>query len=157
MLYWTDDSEVRTLLEPRDDDPASRFTYDLQVSEIFATMAYVQKTASMGDFVALVCRITSVTQRWTRETEEPYVQVQGLDMAGERVGPLFLWLFDDEQVYEGMYCIVRGLKVAEEKQWDYMLGSRQPTGSGIKVLECKDRTAVEDVTDVEDIKGCFNG
>ena len=67
-----------------------------------------------------------------------------------------MWLFDEEEVYEGMYCIVRGLKVVEETYWDTWTQRRQPSGNGARALDCKDRTAVENVTDVEEIKACFD-
>ena len=120
-------------------------------------MAYVQELALMGDFVALVCRVTSVSQRFTRDSLEPFVELQGVDMAGDRVGPLRLWQYSEDEVHEGMYCIVRGLKVCEERVWDPWKQSYQPSGSQTRILECKDRTAVEDITGVQIIKDCFIG
>ena len=54
-------------------------------------------------------------------------------------------------VVEGNVYIVRGLKVAAETVWDDGKWKYVPRGDGTKKAECKDRTAMEDVTHVEEI------
>ena len=50
---------------------------------------------------------------------------------------------------------MRGLKVAEETIWDNEKWKYVARGDGTKKAECKDRTAMEDVTHIDEIMNFF--
>ena len=85
----------------------------------------------------------------------PYLHVSGVDMNGENVGPLRLWNHDESDVEIGNICILRGLRVATERQWN---GEKYVTErEGPKRLDCDNRTAIENVSDQPEITHYFEG
>lgn len=70
--------------------------------------------------------------------------------------PLRLWRFEEDDVVQGNRCIIRGLKVGGEVQWDDDKWKWVPRQSGGKTTEVTPWTALEDVTDVEVIERCFH-
>ncbi len=83
----------------------------------------------------------------------PYLQVSGVDMDGVDFGPLRLWKHVIGDVEVGNICILRGLKVANEKQWN---GEKYVSDrEGAKKLDCDARTAIEDVSDQPEITSYF--
>ena len=140
---------MRTVLEPHHANQPVVFRHDFTLGGDFATMEFVRTEALQGDFVALVCRVIGVIQK-ENSWGEPYLELQAVDMAKERV-LLRLWLFVADDISEGQFCIIRGLKVAVEKSaWDGW------EDSGRRTLECvQHSTAVEDVSHVADIRAMF--
>ena len=96
-----------------------------------------------------------VHQKFT-QWDEPYVELQAIDMDCERV-MLRLWLFEERDFYDGMLCIIRGLKVvAERTNWDDWAWSYPGEVNARHTLECvQHRTAVEDVSHVDGIRAIF--
>ena len=56
---------------------------------------------------------------------------------------------------EGNAYVMRGLKVAEETIWDDEKWKYVARGDGTKKAECKERTAMEDVTHIDEIMDFF--
>ena len=75
-------------------------------------------------------------------------------MDGVAVGPLRPWNHVGGDVEIGTICILRGLKVASERQWDGERYVNNPAGA--KQLDCDARTAIEDVSNQPDIT-CYFG
>ena len=99
----------------------------------------------INDPIHMVMKVTSVEEKITA-TNEGFLLVYGNDMWMERVGPLRMWRFTTAEVWQGMLCIIRGLKVAEERIQDQFSGAWYPDPKGNKKLECTPATAVEDIT-----------
>ena len=93
----------------------------------------------------------------TQQTRTSRTWYYMVDMEGSPVGPLRLWRFSEDEVVEGNTYIIRGLKVGEEVQWDDDQWKWVPRQNGVRALESTVRTALEDVTAVEDIERCFQG
>ena len=74
-------------------------------------------------------------------------------MDGVVVGPLRLWNHMEGDVEVGNICILRGLKVKTERQWngEKYVNDRE----GAKKLDCDARTAIEDVSDKPEITSYF--
>ena len=74
-------------------------------------------------------------------------------MDGVGVGPLRLWNHVEGDVEAGRICILRGLKVATERQWngEKYVNDRE----GAKKLDSDARTAIEDVSDQPEITVYF--
>ena len=152
-LQWTSDTLVTNHLEPRDSH--YKFPYQVdQASKDFATWAIVQN-GSVGDIAALVIRVLCVEERFVEATSEPYLQVAGLDMDGVPTDPLRFWRYESGDIIEGSTCIVRGLKVVVQQQWNYELQRYAPNANGSKTVEVTSRTAVEDVSDIAVITAFF--
>ena len=66
-------------------------------------------------------------------------------------------VFEVDDFYEGMFCIIRGLKiVAERTSWDDWAWSYPGGLNARRSLECvQNRTAVEDVSHVAGIRAIF--
>ena len=111
---------------------------------------------SLGHFVDLVLRVGAVDELSIQSGPNfgaPYLQVSGWDMDGMEVGPLRLWNHEvGEITVDGIY-ILRGLKVATERQWngDAYVSNRD----GAKKLVSDARTAIEDVSDQPGITSYF--
>ena len=80
-------------------------------------------------------------------------QVSGVDMDGVAVGPVRRWNHLEDDVEVGTICILRGLKVATERQWngEKYVNDRE----GAKKLDSDARTAIEDVSDQPEITSYF--
>ena len=157
ILSWSEESVVRAVLDPHHAIRPAVFGYPFEPGADFATMEYIRDCTSLGDFVALVCRVIGVAQKST-SWGEPYAELQAIDMGRERV-TLRLWLFVAPQdICDGMFCIIRGLKVAAERSgWDdWSAWSYQGEPNPRRALEyVRYRTAVEDVSHVDDIRAIF--
>ena len=105
----------------------------------------------------LVVHVLKAERRDTADKNEPYLVLHGVDMEGCSVAPLRLWRFSEDDVDQGNTYIIRGLKVGEEVQWDDEQWKWVPRQNGVRALESTVRTALEDVTGVEDIERCFQG
>ena len=120
-LICTSTTVITTCLEPADGHVPARFPYDVtRVTKHLATKEFVTQ-ASLGHFVDLVLRVDSVEQlpiQSGANVGASYLQVSGVDMDGADVGPLRLWNHVEGDVEIGNICILRGLKVANEKQWN---------------------------------------
>ena len=112
--------------------------------------------APVGHFVDFVLRADSVVQTSIEtgpNVGSLYLQVSGVDMDGEGVGPLRLWNHVEGDIEPGNICILRGLKVATENTWNGHIYVPGPHGA--KKLVCDARTAVEDVSGNPDIIDYF--
>ena len=150
------DTVFETCMEPTEGHGPARFTYDVsEVAKHLATQSFGIKM-SLGNFVDLVLRVTAVDELSIQSGPNigaPYLQVSGWDMDGVEVGPLRLWNHVEGDVVIGNTCILRGLKVANEKQWngEKYVNDRE----GAKKLDCDSRTAIEDVSDMPEITSYF--
>ena len=86
---------------------------------------------------------------------ETYLQVSGVDMDGDQVGPLRLWEHTESDVEAGSIYIFRGMKIASERTWDDASWKWTNHSQGLKTLDCDIRTAIEDVSDQPDITSYF--
>ena len=157
-LFCTDNSVITTCLEANDSHGPARFAYDVsKVTKHLATME-VAMQASLGNFIDLVLRVDSVDELQIQSGPNvgaPYLQVSGVDMNGENVGPLRLWNHDESDVEVGNICILRGLKVGTERQFNGEKYVRERDGQ--KRLDCDNRTAIENVSDQPEITYFFEG
>ena len=153
-LYMTASSTCVTCIEPVD-GPYS-FPYNVaDVNKSFATKnVYLQ--LHVGSFVDVVLRTYAVEER-QRQDGQPYLHLSGVDMAGEHVGPLRLWNFEEGNVHDGCIYILRGLKVALEQYWDEAAYKYVNNSEGRKTVICDARTAAEDVTDAFAISQIYEG
>ena len=153
-LICTSATVIKKCLEPKD-SPA-RFVYDVSdVTKHLATKAYGEQT-SLGDFIDLVLHVDTVTEMPIQSganVGQSYLLVTGVDMNGVEVGPLRLWNHVEGDVEIGKTCIIRGLKVMNERQWNGERYIRDREGA-IK-FESDARTAIEDVSDQPEITSYF--
>ena len=113
--------------------------------------------ASLGTFVDLVIRIDSADELEIQSgvnAGAPYLQVSGVDMDGAQAGPLRLWDHEEGAVEAGTIYILRGLKIATERQWDGEKYASDP--QGMKKMDCGNRTAIEDVSAQPEITSYFH-
>ena len=150
------DTVFETCMEPTEGHGPARFTYDVsEVAKHLATQSFGIKM-SLGNFVDLVIRVTAVDELEIQSGQNIgalYLQVSGWDMDGMEVGPLRLWNHEvGEITVDGIY-ILRGLKVATERQWngDIYVNNRD----GVRKLVSDARTAIEDVSDQPTITSYF--
>ena len=113
--------------------------------------------APLGHFVDLVLRVDSVDQLPIQSGPNvgaSYLQVSGVDMDGVIVGPLRLWNHVEGDLEVGSICILRGLKVGTERQWngETYVNDR----NGAKKFDSDARTAIEDVRDQPEITCYFH-
>ena len=118
-------------------------------SKNFASMSFVRKCA-IGTYVAIAMRIIDVRTRRT-STDEPYLEVMGVDTEGVDVCSLRLWRYEEGDIRSGGAYVVRGLKVVHDRWWDSARGIWIRSAVMPKTIECSVRTACEDVEDVETI------
>ena len=155
FLYLTEDTKITQVLEPVDQPTTPVFPYNVSyTSKDFATLGFLQGM-KVGEYVALVIKVLGVDAKTTADKGEPYLVVTGVDMDNAVVAHLRLWRFEEGDVVEGNAYIMRGLKVAEETIWDDEKWKYVARGDGTKKAECKDRTAVEDVTHIDEIMHFF--
>ena len=76
------------------------------------------------------------------DTDNPYLAVEGVDCSGTRMSTLRMWGWNSTAVPMGK-CVLRGMKVAFEKMWDWDLNKYVPTEK--KMVEKCPRTAVEEL------------
>ena len=151
VLVWSDDTQLSRNMEENDTSMTPAFPYDTSSTcKDFATLGFVQEM-KFGDYVALVIKLLEVETKTTADKGEPYLLITGVDTENAVVGHLRLWRFEESDVVEGNVYIVRGLKVAAETSWDEGKWKYVPHEDGTKKAECKDRTAMVDVTHVEEI------
>ena len=148
MLHWTDSTQMSLRLRPRDSGCNYIFPYDVMsdYSKNFASMSFVRKCA-IGTYVAIAMRIIDVRTRRT-STDEPYLEVMGVDTEGVDVWPLRLWRHEEGDIRPGGAYVVRGLKVVNDRTWDSQKGVWTRFAATAKTIACSVRTAVEDVSDV---------
>ena len=156
-LLCTVDTVITTCLEPTEGEGSARFVYDVsQVTKHLATQDVGTK-APLGHFVDLVLRIDEVAELSIQTGPnfgEPYLQVTGVDMDGVSVGPLRLWNHVEGDLEVGSICILRGLKVGTERQWN---GEKYVNDrDGAKKFDSDARTAIEDVRDQPEITCYFH-
>ena len=128
------------------------FAYETAGLDDLATMSYLNE-CNVGTFVDLVIHATQVEARLSNEQtidEQPFLLVHGYDMENVPTGALRFWRYEDGDIAEGKTYIVRGLKVVDDKWWCDGAGY-VPKGDGSKTVEICWRTAVEDVTHVQQL------
>ena len=130
------------------------FPYDLSVSTYFATIDFAQQV-KLGEHIALVFKALAVETRYTYDSNEAFLEVQGVDIEGVPTGALRFWRFEEGDIAEGRAYIARGLKVCAERRWDDELNKYVCRDDGSRRMECTGRTAVEDVSHVADIVTFF--
>ena len=155
VLYWTEHTKVSVQLEDVDQGGPPVFPYDVSVSTDFATVAIAQE-AMLGDHIARVFKACAVETRYTYESNESYLEVQGVDIEGVPTGALRFWRFEEGDIAEGRVYIARGIKVAAERRWDDELNKYVCRDDGSKRMECTGRTAVEDVSHVDAVVTFFS-
>ena len=155
VLYWTEDTKVSVQLEGVDLGGPPVFPYDVCVSPYFATMAFAGEV-KLGEHIALVFKALAVETRYTYDSNEAYLEVQGVDIEGVPTGALRFWRFEEGDIAEGRGYIARGLKVAAERRWDDELNKYVCRDDGTRRMECTGRTAVEDVSRVAAIMKFFS-
>ena len=133
--------------------------FEYHVSEVSQDMASFEfvKSMQVGDFVAMVLRINHLEEGETSNTGEPYLCIYGLDMHGITVGPIRLWRWTaaDGGMQIGSTYVLRGLRVVKETSWSDDKWAYAPRDDGAMTVECNFRTAVEDVSTVDDIMALF--
>ena len=145
LLHWSDDTDVSVRLEPRDAGMQFEFPYAVGTSHDFATMTFVYNNTSLGGHVSLPFCAMTVVPEYTQK-QEPYLRVEGLDTEGKPIGVLRMWRFEEDDLVEGGFYILRGLKVVAETHWDYYSQSYAVKENGARAFECTQRTAAEDVS-----------
>ena len=88
---------------------------------------------------------------------ETHLQVHGVDLQGESVGPLRLWRFEEGDVRSRSRVVLRGLKVVAASVWDAEQWAYVSHKDNPPVVECSFRTAVEDVTSVQEFESRSSG
>ena len=114
--------------------------------------------ASLGHFVDLVIRIDAVNELPIHSgpnVGELYLAVTGVDMDGEEIGPLRLWNHRERDVADCNICILKGLKIANEKQWNDEKEKYVSSPQAAKIVESDARTAIENVSDQLEIASYF--
>ena len=133
------------------------FAYENMSLDDLATMSYINE-CNVGIFVDLVIHTTQVEARLSNEQtadEQPFLLVHGYDMESVPTGSLRFWRYEDGDIAEGKTYIVRGLKIVDDKWWCDGAGY-VPRGDGSKTVEICWRTAVEDVTHVQQFSRNFH-
>ena len=146
MFYCSEATVVSNSTDPQ------TFEYETAGSDDLATMSYINE-CNVGIFVDLVIHTTQVEARLSNEQtadEQPFLLVHGYDMESVPTGSLRFWRYEDGDIAEGKTYIVRGLKVVDDKWWCDGAGY-VPRGDGSKTVEICWRTAVEDVTHVQQL------
>ena len=156
-LYCTSTTVISTCVEPTGGHDTALFVYDVEeVTKHLATKTFGTQM-DLGHYVDLVLRVDSAIELEIQSGEkqgEPYLQLSGVDMDGMNVGTLRLWNHMGGDAEVGKYYILRGLKVAPERQWN---GERYvPDREGAKKLESDARTAIEDVSEQTEITYYFS-
>ena len=155
ILYLTEDTKITQVLEPVDQPTSPVFPYNVScTSKDFATFEFLQGM-KVGEYVALVIKVLGVDAKTTADKGESYLVVTGVDMDKAVIAHLRLWRYEEGDVVEGNAYIMRGLKVAEETIWDDEKWKYVARGDGTKKAECKERTAMEDVTHIDEIMDFF--
>ena len=155
VLYWTEDTRVSVHLECKDLGGPPVFPYDLSVSTHFATIDFAQQV-KLGEHIALVFKALAVETRYTDDSNEAFLEVQGVDIEGVPTGALRFWRYEEGDIAEGRAYIARGLKVCAERRWDDELNKYVCRDDGSRRMECTGRTAVEDVSHVAAIVTFFS-
>ena len=114
------------------------------------------QNCQVGEHVGLVLRVFMAEEKYTSTSGEPYLEVHGTDIDGVTVASLRLWRYAEGDLTERNTYIIRGLKVMVAKQWDEEHWRYNFRTDGLKTLECTSRTAVEDVSHIEDITSFFS-
>ena len=133
------------------------FAYETAGLDHLATMSYLNE-CNVSSFVHLVIHATQVEARLSNEQtidEQPFLLVHGYDMENVPTGALRFWRYEDGDIAEGKTYIVRGLKVVDYKWWCDGAGY-VPKGDGSKTVEICWRTAVEDVTHMQQLARHFH-
>ena len=158
-LRCTHETVITTCLEATHGASEARFAYDVtEVTKHLATKETVTN-AFVGTVVDLVIRIDSADEGQIQSGQNqgaPFLRVAGVDMDGERVGPLRLWDYAEGDLDLGSICILRGLKVASAKVWDEPARKWVINVQGEKTLDCDVRMAIEDVSDNAEIASYFS-
>jgi len=84
----------------------------------------------------------TVQSRSEVETENPFLALEGIDCNGQRLNTLRMWGWTATAVPMGK-CVLRGMKVAFEKTWDWDVHKYVVTEK--KMVEKCPRTAVEEL------------
>jgi len=154
VLYYDEQSR---LVECKQEHGTPMFEYHVsEVSQDMASLEFV-KSMQVGDFVAMVLRINQLEEGETSNTGEPFLCIYGMDMHTITVGPIRLWrwtLADSGMQIGGTY-VLRGLRVVKETSWSDDKWAYAPREDGAMTVECNFRTAVEDVSTVEDMMSLF--
>ena len=101
-----------------------------------------------GDLVDLLVRVTAVQEKHTAQKEEPFLEVNGVDVNGARVDTIRMWRWEEGDVRVGAIYILRGLKISPATYWCSDAWKYVPRENGSKTVEISARTAAEDVTEV---------
>ena len=99
-----------------------------------------------GDLVDLLLRVTAVQEKYTAQKEEPFLEVNGVDVNGTRVDTIRMWRWEEGGVRVGAIYILRGLKISPATYWCSDAWKYVPRENGSKTVEISARTAAEDVT-----------
>ena len=79
-----------------------------------------------------------------------------MDIDGAEIGTLRFWRYIEGEICAGHVYIARGLKVSAERRWDDETCKYVLRDDGSRRLECTVRTAVEDVSHVDNIVAFFS-
>ena len=101
-----------------------------------------------GDLVDLLVRVTAVQEKHTAQKEEPFLEVNGVDVNGARVDTIRMWRWEEGDVRVGAIYILRGLKISPATYWCSDAWKYVPRENGSKTVEISARTAAEEVTEV---------
>ena len=101
-----------------------------------------------GDLVDLLVRVTAVQEKHTAQKEEPFLEVNGVDVNGTRVDTIGMWRWEEGDVRVGAIYILRGLKISPATYWCSDAWKYVPRENGSKTVEISARTAAEEVTEV---------
>ena len=145
IVLWTERTTIVLNSADTHPVPPSDFPYQVENPYQCATMTHFSE-CKINAPIHMVLKITSAEEK-TTTTNESFLWVYGNDMWTERAGPLRMWRFTDQDVKLGMICIIRGLKVAEERVQDPFTGAWYVDPKGGLKLECTPATAVEDVSE----------
>ena len=154
VVYWTDDTKVAVQMESHDRTVPYVFPYDTTVSMHFATVQYAEE-CNIADYVDLCFYAMSVQVKYTSGKGEVFLEVYGVDSENTATGALRFWRLTDGDIEDGKIYIARGFKVSAGQSWDETEQKYVPRMDLPKKLECSPRTAIEDVTHVEEIAALF--
>ena len=152
VTSWAEGTQITRRLHPTDVGHTYVFPYEVasDYSADFASMAYVRDYARVGTYVAIAFRVSFVEEKYTA-VGEPYLQVMGVDTERVAVGPLRLWQRRAGDLHAGRAYVFRGLKVVNDRMWDALQYAWIRSSDAPKTVECCQRTAWEDVDDLESI------
>ena len=113
-------------------------------------MTCARDYAQVGTYVAIAAR-TPVVEETLAGAVETYVHGMAVGTEGSAVVPLRLWQRRAGDLHAGRAYVFRGLKVVNDRMRDSSQYQWIRSSDAPKTLECCQRTAWEDVDDLESI------